>query len=520
MYIGYNEVEKFFRFLYEKPNLITFEFDYIIDRNQGEYANDGVIYYTENIARLMRTQAFRRMSKIFQLGTKFLRNSNLKHSRAEHSKGTYARTLELCMHILEDKNISGIIKKHHYEKYIVAELIRGLTHDIGHGPFSHTMETICNLPKGFHEDMGKRIIKENEEINEALNRIWPDMPNILDEVEERDFLGLNILFEGQIDVDRGDFLARDSRAFGLKDDNSEEITDLLQKVSIKKVTINGKCKLVPVFSSECLPEIEKVLDARFNNYQKYYFSATGKLLEHLYKEFSEELLNSDEEYPLKTFLEHNYNKKPDEVDLDEYIKYDDIEFLKGIIEVYDNTKDEKLRNLARTCIPDADSLYPLYYGLMVTKENMNEDGNIKLSREDSRFFDRISEFKGGTTIELINKRYINQKCENRKDLKYKLKEIMEIINPDESCDMKDYGITFDVSKNSLYKSDEGEDIYVEDEDGKVYTYDKHPKRTMPLKKFTNVILIIDREKLKDKLKDPEKIAQIEDIATNRRKEAR
>ena len=196
------------------------------------------------------------------------------------------------------------------------------------------------------------------------------------------------------------------------------------------------------------------------------------------------------------------------------------EFLKGIIEVYDNTKDEKLRNLARTCIPDEDSLYPLYYGLMVTKENMNEDGNIKLSREDSRFFDRISEFKGGTTIKLINKRYINQKCENRKDLKYKLKEIMEIINPDESCDMKDYGITFDVSKNSLYKSDAGEDIYVEDEDGKVYTYDKHPKRTMPLKKFTNVILIIDREKLKDKLKDTEKIAQIEDIATNRRKEAR
>lgn len=86
--------------------------------------------------------------------------------------------------------------------------------------------------------------------------------------------------------------------------------------------------------------------------------------------------------------------------------------------------------------------------------------------------------------------------------------------------MKDYGITFDVSKNSLYKSDAGEDIYVEDEDGKVYTYNKHPNRTMPLKKFTNVILIIDRENLKDKLKNPEKIAQIEDIAMNRWKEAR
>lgn len=520
MYIGYNEVENFYRFLYEKPNLITFESDHIISRNQGEYANDGVIYYTENIARLMRTQAFRRMSKIFQLGTKFLGDNNLKHSRAEHSKGTYARTLELCMHLLENKNIAGMVKKYHYEKYIVAELIRGLTHDIGHGPFSHTMETICNLPKGFHEDIGKRIIKEDEEINETLNGIWQDLPQLLDEVEERDFLGLNILFEGQIDVDRGDFLARDSWAYGIKDDNSEEITDLLQKVSIKKVVINGKGKLVPVFSSECLPEIEKFLDARFNNYQKYYFASTGKLFEHIYKEFSEELLESDEEYSLKTFLEHNYNKRPEEVDLDEYIKYNDIEFLKGILEVYDNTKDEKLRSLARICIPDADSLYPLYYGLMVTKEDMNEDGNIRLSREDARFFDRISEFTAGSTIDLISKRYINQKCNNEKDLKYKLKEIKKIINPDEDIDMKDYGITFDVSKNSLYKSDAGEDIYVEDEKGRVYTYDKHPKRTMPLKKFTNVILIIDREKLKDKLKDSEKLAEIEDIARNRRKEAR
>ena len=157
---------------------------------------------------------------------------------------------------------------------------------------------------------------------------------------------------------------------------------------------------------------------------------------------------------------------------------------------------------------------------MVTKEDMNEDGNIRLSREDARFFDRISEFTAGSTIDLISKRYINQKCNNEKDLKYKLKEIKKIINPDEDIDMKDYGITFDVSKNSLYKSDAGEDIYVEDEKGRVYTYDKHPKRTMPLKKFTNVILIIDREKLKDKLKDPEKLAEIEDIARNRRKEAR
>lgn len=520
MYTGYNEVEKFYRFLYEKPKLIVFESDHIINRNSGKYANDGLIYYTEDISKLMRTQAFRRMGKIFQLGTKFLDDSNLKHSRADHSKGTYARTMELVMHLLENNNIRGMVKKYHYEKYIVAELMRGLTHDIGHGPFSHTMETICNLPKGFHEDIGKRIIKENKELNEALNIIWPNLPELIEEVVQRDFLGLNSLFEGQLDVDRGDFGPRDSWAFGLEDVGSDEITDLLQNVTIRKAVIEGKGKLIPVFSSECLPEIEKFLETRFNNYQRYYYSSSGKLFEHIYKEFAEELLKSDEEYSLKTFLEHNYNKRPDEIDLDEYIHYNDIEFLKGIFEVFDNTKDERLRNLARVCIPDAESFYALYYGLMVTKEDMNEDGNIRLSAENAKFFDRIAQLPVGSTLELIRKRYIMQKCNNEKDLKHKLKEIKKAIDTNGEIDFKEYGITYDVSKNNLYKNKPGEEIYVEDEEGKVYTFDEHPKRTVPLKKFTNVIIIIDKDKLKDKVKDETTVNKIIDIARNRRKEAR
>lgn len=520
MYTGYNEVEKFYGFLYEKPKYIVFESDHIINRNSGKYPNDGLIYYTEDIARLIRTQPIRRMGKIFQLGTKFLGDSNLKHSRADHSKGTYARTMELVMHLLEDKNINGLVKKYHYEKFVVAELMRGLTHDIGHGPFSHTMETICNLPKGFHEDIGKRIINENKEINDALNKIWANLPAIMEEVEKRDFLGLNTLFEGQLDVDRGDFLPRDSWAFGLDDVNSNEITDLLQNVSIQKIVVDGKGKLVPVFSSECLPEIEKFLDARFDNYQKYYYSSSGKLFEHIYKEFAEELLKSDEEFSLKTFLEHNYNKRPEEIDLDEYIHYNDIEFLKGIFEVYDKTTDERLKDLARVCIPDAESYYALYYGLMVTKEDMNEDGNIRLSAENAKFFDRIAQLPAGSTLELIRKRYVMQKCNNEKDLKHKLKEIKREINQNEEFDFKDFGITYDVSKNNLYKSKPGEEIYVADEEGKVYTFDKHPKRTIPLKKFTNAILIIDREKLRDKVKDETTVDRIIDIARNRRKEAR
>ena len=228
----------------------------------------------------------------------------------------------------------------------------------------------------------------------------------------------------------------------------------------------------------------------------------------------------DQEFSLKTFLENNYNKRPEEIDLDEYIHYNDIEFLKGIFEVYDHTTNERLRDLARVCIPDAESYYALYYGLMVTKEDVNEDGNIRLSAENAKFFDRIAQLPAGSTLELIRKRYVMQKCNNEKDLKHKLKEMKREINPNEEFDFKDFGITYDVSKNNLYKNKPGEEIYVADEEGKVYTFDKHPKRTVPLKRFTNVILIIDKEKLKDKVKDDATVDRIIDIARNRRKEVR
>lgn len=68
MYIGYNEVEIFYKFLYEKPKYIVFESDHIINRNSGKYPNDGLIYYKEDISRLIRTQPFRRTGKNFSIG--------------------------------------------------------------------------------------------------------------------------------------------------------------------------------------------------------------------------------------------------------------------------------------------------------------------------------------------------------------------------------------------------------------------------------------------------------------------
>ena len=207
--------------------------------------------------------------------------------------------------------------------------------------------------------------------------------------------------------------------------------------------------------------------------------------------------------------------------MDEYISYNDIEFLKGIIDVYDNTNNKKLKSLARICIPDEESYYALYYGLMVTNEDVNEYGNIgRLSPENDRFFRRIGKIPQGSTKALIKERYITQKCRNEKDLKYKLKEIRKELGEEGKFTPEDYGIAYYISKNSLYKNKKGEEIYVEDENGKIYTFDSHPKRKVELKNFTNVVIIVDKEKLKEKTKNEKIVQKVTDILRDRKKEAR
>lgn len=60
------------------------------------------------------------------------------------------------------------------------------------------------MSKGFHEEIGNRIIEEDSKLRETLNNISPGLSKDIKTVKERNFLGLNYLFEGQFDVDRSD----------------------------------------------------------------------------------------------------------------------------------------------------------------------------------------------------------------------------------------------------------------------------------------------------------------------------
>lgn len=464
----FKRADDFFTEMLGRPEPMLCELDIAMHDTNGR----GLIHYPESFNRVIETKAVKRMARIFQLGTKIYTRDNVIHTRLEHSKGTYYRTLELLMNLCEDKKVKDLIINNNYQKYILAMLVRALLHDVGHGPFSHTMETVCNLPKGFHEDIGRRLINEDPELRAALEGICPHMPELLNEVVERDFLGLNRLFEGQSDVDRGDFLPRDSFfADANFSENSRAVAELFSHVSIEKVCMDGKKSMtVPVFSEDQIGNLDTFFMNRFENYKNIYYAHEAISYDYVFKTFAEKLTKSSEDYRLKTFLLHNMNKKPEEIDLQEYISFNDVEYLKGIVEVLDKTQDPCLRKFAIMSLPPKEKILDFYYGLMISPEQVRD-------YKDSDFFMRL-EYLPDSKLEYRQNCLIlhDSSRQNIQSVTEKIKSALSVSDEN----LEDLGIFTWKNTVSTYKKKSGEETFVKGADGKVYEYSVHPERRAPL----------------------------------------
>lgn len=474
------EIDGFFSKMLGRSDVIYKEIDCTLQDTRGH----GVLSYPRCIWNLINVKAVKRMSRILQTGTKVYAFPGMSHTRLEHSKGTYYRTLELLQKLYSQEKIGNLIEKNNYQKYVIAELVRALLHDVGHGPFSHTMEVVCNLPKGFHEKIGTRLIKEEPELREALDEIYPGLSELIEEVIERNFLGLNRIFEGQIDLDRGDFLPRDSYCANIRvRENSKIVSELFDHVSIQKIVKkDGNSIITPVFEANQLQNLERFFENRYKNYKDIYYDAKSSSKDFILKAFANRLVEGEEQFKLRDFLTHNMNKKPEEIDLQEYICYDDIEFLKGIIEVSENTADPILKKLALLSLPPREAIDDIFWGLMISIEQIDEDRNRAYTNEsDEQFIKKLEllpdlkrEYEENITM--LNSDNPNDVEAIKKEIKAQLQVPDEILEK--------LGVMFWESKVATYRNKEGEETYVKDEDGKIYEYSEHPKRKAPIQEKT------------------------------------
>jgi hypothetical protein len=172
-----------------------------------------------NLREILLHPAFNRLRFIKQLGLKAYcgRFPSANHTRYEHCLGAMHLAGKLCTYLEKnttDRDLKGSVVQH-------KELIKiaALLHDIGHGPFSHTVDDV--LKGRFnkeHEEFTELIIKNvmREVIESTINSSSTDeiCDMILSRHKEHRYL--NDIVSGELDVDRMDYLIRDAYHTGVE----------------------------------------------------------------------------------------------------------------------------------------------------------------------------------------------------------------------------------------------------------------------------------------------------------------
>src|SRR6266700_1422742 len=209
--------------------------------------------------RLIDTPEFQRLRRIKQLGLGLYTYQGAEHSRFTHSLGA----LHLMARILDRLSDSNKISPEDRAAAQAAALL----HDIGHGPFSHAMEAVLGF---HHEEWTVRAVTSDEtEIGHALRGYSPDLPRRVASIIEGTFkpAALAQLVSSQLDVDRMDYLLRDSLMTGAK----YGLFDL--EWIINSLHIDEQADRIYV-AARGIHAVEEYLQARYYMFRQVYFHRT------------------------------------------------------------------------------------------------------------------------------------------------------------------------------------------------------------------------------------------------------
>ena len=291
----------------------------------------------EIIFDLIEHPYFQRLRRIKQLGLTHLVYPGALHTRFHHAMGTMN---------LMTKAIDVIRSKGHEitDEEALGVTIAILLHDIGHGPFSHALEH--SIVNGIsHEEISTLFMdKLNQEFKGKLDVALKIFRN------EYPKKFLHQLVSGQLDMDRLDYLRRDSFFTGVSEGviSTERIITMLT-VHNDHLAIEEK----GIYS------IEKFIIARRLMYWQVYLHKTVLSAENLLVNIlkrAKSLANNNEELfctpSLRTFLyaQHNLSSfKNNPKLLDEFANLDDYDIMTSV-KVWQNHSDKILSKLCKMMV--------------------------------------------------------------------------------------------------------------------------------------------------------------------------
>ncbi|WP_326717705.1 HD domain-containing protein [Vagococcus jeotgali] len=268
------------------------------------------------ILELINSKEFQRLRRIKQLGTTSLIFHTAEHSRFGHSLGVYEITRQILNFFTRQypKDLLGDYGWDDTERLVT--LCAALLHDVGHGPYSHTFESIF---KTNHELLTIDIITNEEtEINQILKKVSSTFPFEVASVIQKNYPNQQVvqLISSQIDADRMDYLLRDAYFTGTEY-GTFDLSRILRVIRPHKDGIT--------FNASGMHAVEDYIVSRYQMYMQVYFHPVSRgmevILDKLLKRAKELYLIRpnyfEKSSPLMVpFLKNNFN-------LEDYLDLDD-----------------------------------------------------------------------------------------------------------------------------------------------------------------------------------------------------
>lgn len=202
---------------------------------------------------------FQRLRRISQMGLSYLVYPGAHHTRFHHALGSM-HLMHRAVQVLRFKGVD--INDTEKEGLLCAILL----HDVGHGPFSHAMEH--SIVEGVdHESISLAFMQE---LNKKFNGSLTTAISIFKGEHPKKFL--NQLVSSQLDMDRLDYLMRDSFYTGVTEGNisAQRLISMLN-------VVDGDL----VIEEKGIYSVEKFLMARRFMYWQVYLHKTGLVAEQL-----------------------------------------------------------------------------------------------------------------------------------------------------------------------------------------------------------------------------------------------
>ncbi len=260
----------------------------------------------ELIYQIIAHPYYQRLRRINQMAMANLVYPGAVHSRLHHSLGAYHLMCN-ALHELKSKGVAITSAEEQGAKIAI------LLHDIGHGPFSHALENVL-INNMHHEDISLLIMKE---LNEQFDNKLQLAIDIFTGATTKKYL--HQLVSGQLDVDRMDYLTRDSFFTGVN-----EGVIAYDRI-IKMLTVHNGELMV---EEKGIYSIEKFLVARRLMYWQVYLHKTVLCAEQMLQRIIRraKIVKANAPLPLGKLI----NEPDSKLSIEEFCSLDDYDVLFAI----------------------------------------------------------------------------------------------------------------------------------------------------------------------------------------------